>query len=528
MARKKKRLRPGPSAPGAGASAEPVSVPLAPAAGDMTEQSTTPGPPTTREVAEPDGTQATGMGSAPKVERDAPVPETETVVETEQDAETAPVVETEPLVDTQGVVGPPLTRVEETVDEPAETEPVVETQHVVAPPPTRVDETVDAAAETAVEPRTVDVEVLDTEGAADMTIEAEPARQREEDPTVEAVVGPAPVALEDAAQIVESDTARGPEVPGRTPADEQGTTPDRLLSAESPQAEPPAAVAEPQAPEALEGPEQEGETPPPPGSESLAPAPVLAYEGADTGEVVARPAQGAAAWRRLVRMGQPRATRANVLGALLAILLGLAIATQVQLTQERGLNALSQSELIRVLDDVSVRSSRLDAQLRELETTRDRLKSGTGSSAEALEQAQKRVDTLGILAGTVGARGPGVTITLSDPKAALTGPNILDLIQELRDAGAEAIDVGGVRVVASTYIGEIDGDIAVDGVPVKRPIVIKAIGDSNTMSSAMTIPGGIVETVRQAGAKATVTEADTIEITSLHTVSQPKHARPAE
>jgi uncharacterized protein YlxW (UPF0749 family) len=227
-------------------------------------------------------------------------------------------------------------------------------------------------------------------------------------------------------------------------------------------------------------------------------------------------------------MGHPRATRANVLGALLAILLGLAIATQVQLTQERGLNALSQSELIRVLDDISVRSSRLDAQLRELEATRDRLKSGTGSSAEALEQAQKRVDTLGILAGTVGASGPGVTITLSDPNQALTGPNILDLIQELRDAGAEAIDVGGVRVVASSYIGEIDGDIAVDGVTVKRPIVIKAIGDPNTMSSAMTIPGGIVETVRQAGAKATVTEADKIEITSLHTVSQPKHAQPAE
>jgi uncharacterized protein YlxW (UPF0749 family) len=227
-------------------------------------------------------------------------------------------------------------------------------------------------------------------------------------------------------------------------------------------------------------------------------------------------------------MGLPRATKANVLGGLLAVLLGLAIATQVQLTQERGLSELSQTDLIRVLDDVSVRSSRLDAQIRELEATRDRLRSGTGSSADALEQAQKRADTLGILAGTVGATGPGITITLNDPDEALTGPIILDLIQELRDAGAEAIDVGGVRVVASTFVGEVNGTITVDGVRVRRPIRIKAIGEAKTLSSAMTIPGGIVETVRQKGASATVTEQETIEITSLHAAQEPRNAKAAQ
>lgn len=243
---------------------------------------------------------------------------------------------------------------------------------------------------------------------------------------------------------------------------------------------------------------------------------------------VGKPVQGAAAWRRLMRMGLPRATKANLLAGLLAVLLGLAIATQVQLTQQRGLSQLSQTDLIRVLDDVSLRSSRLDAQIRELEATRDRLRSGTGSSAEALEQAQKRVDTLGILAGTVAATGPGVIITLEDPDNALTGPIVLDLIQELRDAGAEAIDVGGVRVVASSFVAEVDGDIAIDGVPVTRPIVIKAIGDAKTLSSAMTIPGGIVETVRQKQASAKVAERETIEITSLHTAEDLKNARVVE
>jgi len=110
----------------------------------------------------------------------------------------------------------------------------------------------------------------------------------------------------------------------------------------------------------------------------------------------------------------------------------------------------------------------------------------------------------------------------------VTGPIVLDIIQELRDAGAESIDVGGVRVVASSFVGDRGGQILVDGVPVPRPLVIKVIGDSKTLSSAMTIPGGIVESVRQKGAEAVVTESSLIEITSLHRPSEMTHAKPVE
>ena len=235
---------------------------------------------------------------------------------------------------------------------------------------------------------------------------------------------------------------------------------------------------------------------------------------------------GVAAWRRLLRIGRPRATRANVLAAVLAIALGGAIAAQVQLTNDRALGQLSQSDLIRVLDDVSLRASRLDQQVRELEATRDRLKSGVGTGSEAIEQAEKRVNTLGILAGTLGAEGPGIVLTIRDPDRAVTGPIILDVMQELRDAGAEAIDIGGVRVVASTFVGDDNGTITVDGGGIPRPVVIKAIGDRKTLASAMSIPGGIVETVRQKGASASVAEQSTLTISSLHTPTPMTYAKP--
>jgi len=238
--------------------------------------------------------------------------------------------------------------------------------------------------------------------------------------------------------------------------------------------------------------------------------------------------EGKAAWRRLFRMGRPRTTKANILGALLAIALGVGIATQVQLTNERGLDELSQSDLIRLLDDISARSNRLDAQVRELESRREALLNGTDSSAEALAQAQRRADTLGILAGTLPAQGPGITVSISDNSKQVSGPVVLDLIQELRDAGAESIDVGGVRVVASSYVGDNNGDLSVDGTALSRPIIVKAIGDSNTLASAMTIPGGIVETIRQKGANASVNESRSIEITSTHTPAPLTHAEPGQ
>ena len=91
-------------------------------------------------------------------------------------------------------------------------------------------------------------------------------------------------------------------------------------------------------------------------------------------------------------------------------------------------------------------------------------------------------------------------MSISDPDQQVSGPVVLDLIQELRDAGAESIDVGGVRVVASSYVGDAGGDLSVDGTSISRPVLVKAIGDPNTLASAMTIPGGIVETIRQKGA----------------------------
>lgn len=232
------------------------------------------------------------------------------------------------------------------------------------------------------------------------------------------------------------------------------------------------------------------------------------------------------AWQRLALMARPRATKANAFAALLAVLLGFAMATQVRQNQVLGLESLRQGELVTILDNATLLSARLDQNARELQATRDELISDTTGGAAALKAAQERLDALRILAGTGSARGPGIRMTINDPDAKVTSVLLLDAIEELRDAGAEAIQVGNVRVVASSYFGQGASGVEVDAKEVDDPYVILAIGDPQTLSSAMQIPGGLSETVRQLGASVTISQATELTVGALHTLRAPRYARP--
>ena len=236
--------------------------------------------------------------------------------------------------------------------------------------------------------------------------------------------------------------------------------------------------------------------------------------------------QPTSSWGVLLRMARPRATRANAFAALLAIGLGFAIATQVQQTSQSGLEQLREDELVRILDDVNQEQGRLGSDTRALEVSRDRLLSGAGSSSEALKSAQDRLDTLGILTGTVPATGPGIVLTITDPGHKVTSALLLDALQELRDAGAEAVQIGTVRVVADTWFADVGGSVQVSGEPLTSPYVIRAIGDSATMSSAMGIPGGVSDSVHGQGAQSTIDQKASVTITALHTLPTPRYARP--
>src|SRR6202035_2141639 len=101
-------------------------------------------------------------------------------------------------------------------------------------------------------------------------------------------------------------------------------------------------------------------------------------------------------------------------------------------------------------------------------------------AAVAKQQAEQDAAALGVLLGTLPATGPGIDVTVADPSAKLGPEDLLDVIEELRGAGAEAIQFGSDRVSTSTAFAGNPGAVTVDGMAVNAPYRVIAIGDSNT------------------------------------------------
>ncbi|MDD2569159.1 MAG: DUF881 domain-containing protein, partial [Clostridia bacterium] len=88
-----------------------------------------------------------------------------------------------------------------------------------------------------------------------------------------------------------------------------------------------------------------------------------------------------------------------------------------------------------------------------------------------------------------------ITITADSP---LMNVDLVDIINELRVTGAEAIAVNDVRITSYTSIGEgVDANnnaiITINGSRLLTPVVIKAIGKPATLQEGLTFPGGIID-----------------------------------
>ena len=236
--------------------------------------------------------------------------------------------------------------------------------------------------------------------------------------------------------------------------------------------------------------------------------------------------QGTEPRTRLFRALRPRLNRKQIVVAILCFGLGFALVVQVQQNQGESLGSLRQSELVRLLDEVTSQSSELARTERELRATRDELLSGSDSARTAYEAMEDQVTRQAILAGTVPVTGPGVSVRVIDNGNVLDALVLLEVVQELRNAGAEAIEVNDQRIATSSWFVDSSGSIVLDGKELESPYRILAIGDSSTISVALEMPGGVLTGIRGRGASAVLDSLDEIEIDSLNRPGKSRFATP--
>jgi uncharacterized protein YlxW (UPF0749 family) len=218
-----------------------------------------------------------------------------------------------------------------------------------------------------------------------------------------------------------------------------------------------------------------------------------------------------------------------VVGLLVAV---LAFTMTVQWRQDdetEDFSGVRGAELAELLKSLDATNARLSQQIETLRTSRDDLRDSTNRSAEARKAAVERANALAILAGTVGAEGPGIEITITAPAGAVTASVLIDAVQEMRDAGAEAIALNGVaRVVAQTWFLDDDAGVRVGGRVLKPPYVMEVIGDPDTLADAVTFRGGLADRVEGRGGEIEVEERPTIQVTAVADAPEPQYARPAD
>lgn len=219
--------------------------------------------------------------------------------------------------------------------------------------------------------------------------------------------------------------------------------------------------------------------------------------------------------------------------ALLCAALGVGIVTQVRRTGSGdSLDSARPADLVVLLDNLQQREAALRQEIGTLQSTLGALQTNGQGSEAALAEAQQRARALAVLVGTVAATGPGLTLQLSDPEGAVGPDVLLDEVQELRAAGAEAMQVVGagsdpVRVGINTAFTGRAGAVQVDGRRIGAPFTVVVIGDPPTLAAALNIPGGVVDTVSRAGGQLGVRQQDRVEVAALRVPSEPQYARPA-
>jgi uncharacterized protein YlxW (UPF0749 family) len=229
-----------------------------------------------------------------------------------------------------------------------------------------------------------------------------------------------------------------------------------------------------------------------------------------------------------IRQALFRPSRAQLIVGVLLAALGFAAITQVRTnTTDNTYAGYREQDLVDVLSGLAGTSQRAQSEITRLDGIRRQLEANRQAQSAALDAARKQEQELGILAGLVPVTGPGIRMTVTEGPRAVAVDSVLDTIEELRSAGAEAMQVNGrVRLVAQSSVQATPDGIEIDGVQLSSPYVFDVIGDPHTLQGALTLSDGPIAQFHDAGATVDVQEEKALDITALHKAASSQFAQP--
>lgn len=229
-----------------------------------------------------------------------------------------------------------------------------------------------------------------------------------------------------------------------------------------------------------------------------------------------------------------------VLG-LMCFALTLGICVQVRTVKSSNTVVSQNYEENNLRDEVLRYKERYDNKYKALEAAEKELEKQRENSTKnnaALEEKETQIKNGNKMIGLAEVSGPGVIVTLSDSKIDVsTALNVSDLvvhdadvlsvINELKNAGAEAISINDQRIVPSTSISCGGNIIDINGEKIGAPFEIKAIGLPEQLA-ALSRPGGYLEILENASIGVELKKSNNITIPKYTGVIAYKYAETVE
>lgn len=224
-------------------------------------------------------------------------------------------------------------------------------------------------------------------------------------------------------------------------------------------------------------------------------------------------------------------SRRYLIFLLVSVVMGFIIGFSYNLSKNDRQDAVNSTEYEREnmyrqqLIDQQERNKVLAEELDELEQSIRQYEQSIASETKHYDEMLTEVDSLRLLLGYLPAKGEGIRVQLEDgeynPNS--TNPNdyiiheshVLKMVNELKIAGAEAIAINGQRLHASSYIVCNGPVITIDGHQYPAPFIIEAIGNKDTLLSALELTGGVIDQLLNDQIKITTEKKDNLTLQSI-------------
>jgi uncharacterized protein YlxW (UPF0749 family) len=229
---------------------------------------------------------------------------------------------------------------------------------------------------------------------------------------------------------------------------------------------------------------------------------------------------------------------------ILSIAVGIILSYPLKVIQKSSSEPLpndSRQELTNRILKITEENDQLRIELTQVRDQSNQLEENLMQRDQASVELTESRRTYRLMAGLDAVHGPGVKLTLMEnpPEAAegsevapyfIHQEDLLNIVNEMWLAGAEGIAIGSAgkveRLVMTSTIRCVGSLIDVNNTRMTPPFEIYAIGNSEDLYSALTMPGGVLEPLKYFNIESSIEKQDDLTLPAFSGSTLRQYARP--